>query len=504
MYPASCTGVPTEKSAGTRPTHDSDAHTAQHAQEPRPWGRLALQQHGAQSALSAQLLPQQPDTGQLKQQQQPGSSHPLQEVSRNSKSSGCLAPERPRGFQGRLRLKKSRSGVAAASKKAAGPTAAASGQQAPQEPPQPEAPALLLTDIPPGQAQNCMVEQNAEQCKRDVIQSAVTPEGPVSSNKQVPDKDLGDVVDVTPEQPQWRSKRGSRLQVLAHSVPAWRPATQRRLPLLQQPLTHPQIVGSKSADHRPDCQLPLPQDPVQAPGKLGLGPQQSEGPQEPLHLDHDGRPAQLQEHPTGELRLCLQPVDRPQAESSSPRPDGRVAQLQGVEEALGGSSCSSHRAGSRASGDPGGSGSERRVQAPTCVTETCVQDAVPDTPECRPIRQEGSMQGPAQEASYSGASNPVEQRGTITSQQASLADQAILKHQAESLHASSGKRQWGDSLPEQGHKNSEVPNGSSSKARKPSSTASPSASRLGSKTKHGSKFHCGGAVVSAAVCSSGR
>ena len=502
-YPTSCLGVPTENSAGTRQAHDSDVHATQHAQEPRPWGRLALQQQGAKSALSAQLLPQQSDTGQLKQhQQQPGSLQPLQEVSRNTESSGGLASERPRGFQGKLRLKKGRSGVAAASRKTAGPTAAASGQQALQEPPQPEALALLLTDNLPGEAPNAAVEQDSKRCKKDAIQSAVTLEGPACSGEQVPEEDEGDTVDITPEQPQWRSKRSSRLQALAHSVPAWRPAGPRRLPLVQQPLTHPQTVGGNPADHRAKSQLALPHGPAQALGKAGLSPQQSEGPQGRLHVDHDGLSAQLQGHPPGQLQLCLQPVERPQAECHSRGPDGRVAQLQSMEEAQGGSSCSFYRAGSRAAGNSGGSGSEHRLQAPTCVPETGVQDAVPDTPECRALRQTGSTQGPAVEAAHN--SDSAEQRGSAVSQEVSLADQANLAHQAEPQHASSGKRQRGDSVSEQGHQHSAVPNGSSSKASKHSGTASPLASRLGSKTVHGSRFHCGGAVVSAAVCLSGR
>ena len=502
ITPAPCTGVPTEKSAGTR--HESDAHATQHAQEPRPWGRLALQQHGAKSALSAQLLPQQPDTGQLHhQQQQPGSSHPLQEVSRNSNSSGCLASERPRGFQGKLRLKKGRSGVAAASRKAAGPIAAASGQQAPQQPPQPEAPALLPTDIPPDQAQDGRVEQNGERCESDVIHLAVTPQAPACSSEHLLEEDVGDTVDITPDPPQWRSKRSSRVQALAHSVPAWRPAGPRRLPLVQQPLTFlPHTVGSNSADHRADGQRPLSRGPVQAPGKQGLSPQQTEEPQEPLHLDHDGLLAQLQDCPPGQLQLCLQPAERPQLKSSSHGPDGRAVQLQGMEEAQGGSSCSSPRAGAWAAGDLGGSGSERRLQAPACVPETCAQEAVPDTPECRPLRQDGSMQGPAAEAPHK--SDAVKERGTAISQHASLADQANLTHKAEPVRASSGKRQRGDSLSEQGHMHSAVPNRSSGKASKHSGTASASASRLGIETMHGGKFHCGGVVVSAAVCSSGR
>lgn len=498
ITPAPCTGVPTEKSAGTR--HESDGHATQHAQEPRPWGRLALQQHGAKSALSAQLLPQQPATAQLKhRQQQSGSSHPLQEVSRNSNSSGCLASERPRGFQGKLRLKKGRSGVAAASRKAAVPTATTSDQQAPRELPQPEAPA----ELPPGQAQDGTVEQEGERHERDGILLAVTPQAPADSSEQLPKEDVGDAVDITPDPPQWRSKRSSRVQALAHSVPAWHPAGPRRLPLVQQPLTFPsQTPGSNSADHRADGQLPPPRGPAQAPGRLGLSPQRSEGPQEHVHADRDGQSAQCQDVPTGQLQLCLQPAERPQVESSSCGPDGRVGQLQGIELAQRGSSCSSPRAGSRAAGGLGGSGSECRLPAPTCVPETCVQDAVPDTPECRPLRQAGSMQGPAAEASHN--SDPVGQRGTAISQHASLADQANPTHQAEPLHASSGKRQHGNSLAEQGHNYSAVPDGSSSKASKHSGTASPSASRLGSQTMHGSKFYCGGAIVSAAVCSSGR
>ena len=499
----SCTGVPTERSAGTRQAHDSDAHATQHAQEPRPWGRLALQQHGAKSALSAQLLPQQPDSGQLHhQQQQPESLQPLQEVSRNSNSSGCLAMERPRGFQGKLPLKKGRSGVPAASRKAAGPTAAASGQQAPQEPNQPEAPAPPLTDSLPDQAQDGTVEQNGERCERDVIQSAVTLDAPICSIEQLPEEDVGDAVVITPEPPQWRSKRSSRVQALAHSAPARRPAGPRRLPLVQQPLTFcPQTVGSNKADHRADAQLPLSRGRVQAPGKLGLSPQQSEESQEPFHLDHDGQSAQCQDIPTGQLQLCLQPAERPQAASSICGPDGQGVQLQGMGEARGGSSCSL-RAGGRAAGNPGSSDSECRLWAPTCVPETCMQDAVPDTPECRPIRQGSSMQGPPVEASHN--SDSVGQRSSAISRHASLATQANLTHQAEPLHASSGKRQRGDSLSEQGHEHSAVPNGTSSKASKHSSTASASASRLGIETVHGSKFHCGGVVVSAAVCSSGR
>ena len=389
--------------------------------------------------------------------------------------------------------------MAAASRKAAGPPAAASGQQAPEELPQPEAPAELLPD----QAQDGTVEQEGERHERDDIQLAVTPQAPACSSEQLPEEDVGDAVDITPDPPQWRSKRSSRVQALAHSMPAWRPAGSRRLPLVQQPLTFPsQTLSSNSADHRADGQLPFFQGPVQAPGKLALSPQQAEGPQEALHLDHDGLLAQLQDCPPGQLQLGLQPVGRPQAASSICGPDGRVAQLQGMEEARGGSSCSSHRAGSRAAGDPGSSGSECRLQAPSCVLETCVQDAVPDTPECRPIRQAGSMQGPAAEASHNSDSGG--QRGTAISQHASLAAKVNLTRQAEPLHASGGKRQRDDSPSEQGHEHSAVPNGSSSKASKHSGTASASASRLGIETVHGSKLHCGGAIVSAAVCSSGR
>ena len=310
-------------------------------------------------------------------------------------------------------------------------------------------------------------------------------------------------MDITPEPPQWRSKRSSRVQALAHSVPAWRPAGPRRLPLVQQPLTFfAQTVGSNPADHRLDAHFASALGPEQDPGRVGLSPQRSEGPQEHVHANPDGQLAQCQDILIGQLQLCLQAAERPQLESSSHGPDGRAVQLQGIEEAQGGSTYSSYRAGSQAAGNSGRSGSECRLQAPTCVPGTCVQDAVPDTPECPPIRQDGSMQGPAAEACHN--SEQIERIGNTLCQHASLADQANLTNQAEPLHASGGKRQRDDSLSEQGHEHSRVPNGSSSKARKHSGTASASASRLGIETVQETKLHCGGAIVSAAVCLSGR
>ncbi len=64
--------LPTEKAASTVLLHKAP----EPAHNPRPWGRLELQQHDGKAAFSAQNLQQQPESGQ----RQPPSSPPLQVV----------------------------------------------------------------------------------------------------------------------------------------------------------------------------------------------------------------------------------------------------------------------------------------------------------------------------------------------------------------------------------------------------------------------------------------
>ena len=308
--------MPTEKAGGTAlPTGMPEP-----AHNPRPWGRLQLQQHGTKVALSAQHLQQLPDSGP---RAQPGLS-PLQEMSTNS--SGWLAPERPRGFQGKLRLRKNRSGTGALKR---GLPAAASGQpslQALSEAASAPAHPVQVT------ADATRVEQDADPAGDGMTAVASSPLEFPGDRVHAIEGAAQDLVDITPEQPQWRSKQSSRLQQLAESAPARRHAGSGRLPLVQQLLTHP---------------LQQPQQP--------------------------GDPTQKQHSPEQHIDSMSLSLEHP----------------QGQQNFKSGSSI----AISRLQGNSSSSGSLQRLGAAAFVPETCAQacEAVPDTPDCRPSKQSLSL-----------------------------------------------------------------------------------------------------------------
>ena len=303
------------------------------AQNPRPWGRLQLQQHDTKAALSAQHLQQQPDSGQ--RAEMPGSA-PLQEVSNNS--SGWLAPERPRGFQGKLRLRKNRSGIGALKK---GFPAAVSGQQGLHAPPQTaSAHAKAERHI----THDTRTKPDAYQDDGAVTEPLASPDIVLGDRVHSAAEDAQDLVDITPEQPQWRSKQSSRLQQLAESAPARRPAGSGRLPLVQQLLTHP-TESSALQQHQPPVDSPLQQHSTEQ-HVVSLG----------LSLEH---------------------------------PQGQHSSKNG-----------SSMADRRPQGDSSSSGSLHQLSAARFVPETWVRarDAIPDTPDCRTSKQSSSMHSPARKA----------------------------------------------------------------------------------------------------------
>ena len=319
--------VPTEKAGGTAlPTSMPEP-----AHNPRPWGRLQLQQHDTKAALNAQHLQQLPDSGQ---RVLPGSS-PLQEMSTNS--SGWLAPERPRGFQGKLRLRKNRSGIGALKR---GLPAAASGQSGLQAPSEAASAPAQTAQAP---AHDTSAQQDADMGDEGMAAAASSLVVPGDRAHAVAG-DAQDLVDITPEQPQWRSKQSSRLQQLAESAPARRLAGSGRLLLVQQLLTHPLQHPQHSGD-------PLQQQhgPEQLTDSLGLS----------------------LEHPQGQQKF----------------------------------KSSSSIAISRLQGNSSSSGSLQRLGAAAFVPETCAQacEAVPDTPDCRASKQSLSVHSPVRETPL----NPV-------------------------------------------------------------------------------------------------
>lgn len=244
--------VPTEKAAGTAlPTS-----MPMPAHNPRPWGRLQLQQHDTKAALSAQHLQQQPDSGQ----QAPTASSPLQDLSNNS--SCWLAPERPRGFQGKLRLRKNRSGTGALKR---GLPAAAPGHQGLQAPSEAASAPAQVAQHP---ADDDRAEQDADLANEGITAAAFPYIKPGDSRAQAVVEDAQDLVDITPEQPRWRSKQSSRLQQLADSGPMRSHADLGRLPLVQQLLTHPTLPGTLQQYQQ--CADPPQHSPQWHAGSLGL------------------------------------------------------------------------------------------------------------------------------------------------------------------------------------------------------------------------------------------
>ena len=250
-------------------------------------------------------------------------------------SSGWLAPERPRGFQGKLRLRKSRSGAAAL--KRAAPSAAAPPQQGGLHGSSHKAPAANETAH--HEAYGPMREQQDSPPDKDITSPASPEAAPGRVAQKSAEDAQHDMVDITPEQPQWRSKRSIRLQQLAESAPARRQAGAGRLPLVQQPLTHPALAPTLDSHLKP-------------------------------------QPPQLQpavQHEVAPLGFSLQPVTGQQDSAHT--------------------ACSNRQHDSHSSASlPGG-------KAPSAVPETCVPalDAVPDTPDCRPSKQSSSMQSPLQQ-----------------------------------------------------------------------------------------------------------
>ena len=287
------------------------------AHNPRPWGRLQLQQHDTKVALSAQHLQQQPDSGQRARSASP----PLQELSNNS--SCWVAPERPRGFQGKLRLRKNRSGSGALKR---GFPAAASGHQGLQAPSEA---ASAPAQVAQHKARDDATGQGAD-LGDEGITAAASPSTKPGDMAHTAVDDAQDLVDITPEQPQWRSKQSSRLQQLAESAPTRRPAGSGRLPLVQQLLTHPAL---------------------------------------PRTLQHDQQSADPPQHTpqwhAGSLGLSLEAPPGQHKSSSSVS----ICKLQTTSNS---------------------SGSLQRPRAAGCVPETCAQpgEAIPDTPDCRASKAE--------------------------------------------------------------------------------------------------------------------
>lgn len=184
-----------------------------------------------------------------------------------------------------------------------------------------------------------MREQQDSPPDEDITSSAAPEAAPSRVAQKTAEDAQHDMVDITPEQPQWRSKRSIRLQQLAESAPARRQAGAGRLPLVQQPFTHP------------------PRAPTL---KSHLEPQ-------PPQL----RPAA--QHEVAPLGFSLQPITGQQ--NSAP------------------TVCSIGQHDSHSSASLHGG------KAPSSVPETCVPalDAVPDTPDCRPSKQSSSMQSPPQQ-----------------------------------------------------------------------------------------------------------
>ena len=315
--------VPTEKAAGTAlPTSMPEP-----AHNPRPWGRLQLQQHDTKAALSAQHLQQQPDSGQRARTASP----PLQELSNNS--SCWLAPERPRGFQGKLRLRKNRSGTGALKRGFPAPASTHQALQAPSE--AASAPAQIAQhtahDDGPGQSTDLADEG---------ITAAAFPSTQPGDRAYIAVEDAQDLVDITPEQPQWRSKQSSRLLQLAEAAPIRRPAGSGRLPLVQQLLTHPTL---------------------------------------PSTLQQDQQTADLPQHSpqwhAGSLGLSLEaPPGQHKSSSSVSVSKKRIA--------------------------PNSSGTLEQLRAAGCIPETCAQpgEAIPDTPDCRTSKQSSSTHSAVRKA----------------------------------------------------------------------------------------------------------
>lgn len=282
------------------------------------------------------------------------------------------------------------------------------------------------------------------------ITKAASPEKSPLDETCTPVEDKADMVDITPEQPQWRCKQSSRLRQLAESAPARRLNGSGRLPLVQQPLTHPTAANIQHLHDRLDEQQSQPQDSWQQAGVLGLSLQ---------HLE--------------------------------------------VKRA---SKSSSHIASSKAQDDSSSSGSMRRLRAATLIPETCVQacDAVPDTPDCRSVKQSCSTQCPDEDAVSPDSrealhiSSPPKQRALADLQQ------EPSQGQAQSVHVP-GVRPHLQGVPfgeqQENSKSQHVSNGSPGKE---AGAASASASGHASKTVHGSKYCFDRAVVSASACPSGR
>ena len=316
--------MPTEKAGGT----ELPTRVPEPAHNPRPWGRLQLQQQDAKAALSAQHLQQLPDSGQ----RPPPGSPPLQELSNNS--SDRLAAERPRGFQGKLRLRKNRSGTGAVKR---GHTAAAPGQQSLQAPSEA---ASASAHTARRQDSDHNTEQHGGTATAEMATAgadatiAASPEARPVERGHAAAEDTQDLVDITPERPQWRSKQSSRLQQLAESAPVLRHAGSGRLTLLQQPLMH--VTGSSTLQQYQQFVGPALQQesPEEHAGSLGLS----------------------LEHPR--IASC-----RLQGDSSSSRSLQRLRAAGFVPE--------------------------------TCA-QAC--DAVPDTPDCRTSKQGAILQSPKPEA----------------------------------------------------------------------------------------------------------
>ena len=389
------------------------------AHNPRPWGRLQLQQHDTIAALSAQHLQQQPNSGQ----RAPLGSPPLQEVSNNS--GGWLAPERPRGFQGKLRLRKNRYGTGALRK---GVPAAASGQQGLHAHPQ-------AASAPPQTVQHTTHDTRTEQVANQddrPITAAASPDISPGDRVHSALEDAHDQVDITPEHPQWRSKQSSRLQQLAESAPARRHAGSGRLPLVQQLLTHPTGISALQ-HHQPPIDPPLRQhSPEQQVGSLGLS------------LEH---------------------------------PQGQQSSKSGSSIAI-----------RRLQGNSSSSGSLHQLGAAGFVPETWVRarEAIPDTPDCRTSKQSLSLHSPLREAPL--MSSHLQQE-SMAEQQRQTIDDYVDMHGAEG--APSGGLAMVNGA-------SDVKNGSSRR----DTSALPEGHDT--RATHGSRYHFGKQIISAAASSCGR
>lgn len=278
------------------------------------------------------------------------------------------------------------------------------------------------------------------------------------------------MVDITPEQPQWRSRQRSRLQQLAESAPARRQAGSGYLPLVQQPLTHPIAAGTSHQQPIPDDQPIQHQIFEQHAGNHGLT------------LEH----LQWQQHQRA-FEPSLQQQD----------PEQHAANLglyldhqQGQQH----SKSTSGVANRRVQGESSSSESLQQLRAANFVAETSAHayDAIPDTPECRNSKQSISMPSLVREALHRSSQPQLESYPDRKQSLLYLSDSLNL-HDAECApdNASIGA----------GYNGSVAHDVLDGSCKKDDSAALAGQS---SRAVHGSKYYFGREVVCASASSSSR